>query len=225
MSNIYIQEPPTKGKVILETLNFSIFQLNLSLSFPKPPKVILHTTLGEIEIELWSKETPKTCRNFIQLCLEGYYDGTIFHRIIKDFIAQSGDPTGTGQGGESVYGEPFKDEFHSRLKYNRRGLVGMASSEPNDNGSQFFFTLGSTPELEKKNTLFGKIVGKTVYNMIKLNEIECIGEQPVRPEKIISTEVVFNPFDDIKPRNLKAQPAKKDTDDKNEKKKVVKLVK
>lgn len=225
MSNIYIQEPPTKGKVILETLNFSIFQLNLSLSFPKPPKVILHTTLGEIEIELWSKETPKTCRNFIQLCLEGYYDGTIFHRIIKDFIAQSGDPTGTGQGGESVYGEPFKDEFHSRLKYNRRGLVGMASSEPNDNGSQFFFTLGSTPELEKKNTLFGKIVGKTVYNMIKLNEIECIGEQPVRPEKIISTEVVFNPFDDIKPRNLKAQPAKMDTDDKNEKKKVVKLVK
>jgi peptidyl-prolyl cis-trans isomerase SDCCAG10 len=70
--------------------------------------VIIKTTLGEIEIELWSKECPKTCRNFVQLCLEGYYDGNIFHRIVKDFIAQTGDPTGTGQGGESIYGEPFK---------------------------------------------------------------------------------------------------------------------
>jgi peptidyl-prolyl cis-trans isomerase SDCCAG10 len=70
--------------------------------------VIIKTTLGEIEIELWSKECPKTCRNFVQLCLEGYFDGNIFHRIVKDFIAQTGDPTGTGQGGESIYGEPFK---------------------------------------------------------------------------------------------------------------------
>lgn len=70
--------------------------------------MILNTTVGEIEIELWSKEAPKACRNFVQLCLEGYYDGTIFHRIIKDFIAQGGDPTGTGEGGESIYGAPFK---------------------------------------------------------------------------------------------------------------------
>ncbi len=70
--------------------------------------MIIKTTLGEIEIELWSKECPKTCRNFVQLCLEGYFDGNIFHRIVKDFIAQTGDPTGTGQGGESIYGEPFK---------------------------------------------------------------------------------------------------------------------
>ena len=70
--------------------------------------MIIKTTLGEIEIELWSKECPKTCRNFVQLCLEGYYDGNIFHRIVKDFIAQTGDPTGTGQGGESIYGEQFK---------------------------------------------------------------------------------------------------------------------
>ena len=70
--------------------------------------MILKTTVGEIEIELWSKECPKTCRNFVQLCMEGYYNGTIFHRVVKDFIAQGGDPTGTGQGGESIYGEPFK---------------------------------------------------------------------------------------------------------------------
>ena len=70
--------------------------------------MIPKTTVGEIEIELWSKECPKTCRNFVQLCMEGYYNGTIFHRVVKDFIAQGGDPTGTGQGGESIYGEPFK---------------------------------------------------------------------------------------------------------------------
>lgn len=78
--------------------------------------MILKTTLGDIEIELWSKETPKACRNFVQLCMEGYYDNTIFHRIIKDFIAQGGDPTGTGQGGESIYGQPFKVFFFYYLK-------------------------------------------------------------------------------------------------------------
>lgn len=71
-------------------------------------QVLLTTTLGDIDIELWSREAPKACRNFIQLCMEGYYNGTIFHRIMKDFIAQGGDPTGTGEGGESVYGKPFR---------------------------------------------------------------------------------------------------------------------
>jgi peptidyl-prolyl cis-trans isomerase SDCCAG10 len=123
--------------------------------------------------------------------MEGYYDGTIFHRVVKDFIAQVGDPTGTGQGGESIYGAPFKDEFHSRLRFNRRGLVGMANAEADDNGSQFFFTLGTCQELNKKHTLFGKVAGNTIYNMIKLNECEVIDERPVRPEKIISTEVIY----------------------------------
>lgn len=68
----------------------------------------MKTTVGDIDLELWAKETPKACRNFIQLCMEGYYDNTIFHRIIKGFIAQGGDPTGTGEGGESIYGQAFK---------------------------------------------------------------------------------------------------------------------
>uniref|UniRef100_A0A1X7TA65 Peptidyl-prolyl cis-trans isomerase n=1 Tax=Amphimedon queenslandica TaxID=400682 RepID=A0A1X7TA65_AMPQE len=84
MSSIYITEPPTKGKVLLKT------------------------TLGDIDIELWSKETPLACRNFIQLCLEDYYNDTIFHRVVFEFVAQGGDPTGTGEGGESIYGSPFK---------------------------------------------------------------------------------------------------------------------
>ncbi|XP_003392111.3 PREDICTED: peptidyl-prolyl cis-trans isomerase CWC27 homolog [Amphimedon queenslandica] len=135
MSSIYITEPPTKGKVPLKT------------------------TLGDIDIELWSKEAPLACRNFIQLCLEDYYNDTIFHRVVFEFVAQGGDPTGTGEGGESIYGLPFKDEFHQRLKFNRRGLVGMANRGKNDNTSQFFITLGRTDELNNKNTLFGKVRG------------------------------------------------------------------
>lgn len=76
--------------------------------FVIPPQVLLNTTVGDIEIELWTKEAPKACRNFIQLCMEGYYDETIFHRLVKEFIVQGGDPTGTGEGGESIYGKPFK---------------------------------------------------------------------------------------------------------------------
>nr|CAD7609090.1 unnamed protein product [Timema genevievae] len=179
MSNIYIQEPPTSGKVLLKT------------------------TVGDIDLELWSKEAPKACRNFIQLCLEGYYNGTIFHRVVKGFIVQGGDPTGTGTGGESIYGEPFKDEFHSRIRFNRRGLLAMANAGRNDNGSQFFFTLGATPELHNKHTIFGKVGGETIFNMIKLQEaLVDQDERPLYPQKIIKTEVLFNPFPDIEPRGI-----------------------
>lgn len=182
MSNIYIQEPPTNGKVLLIT------------------------SCGEIEIELWSKEAPKTCRNFVQLCLEGYYDDTIFHRIIKGFCVQGGDPTGTGMGGESIYGKPFKDEFHQRLRFVRRGLVAMANAGPNDNQSQFFFTLGATQELNGKHTIFGKVAGDTIYNMIKMEDCEVNSDdRPLFPPKIKKTEVLYNPFDDIVPRQIKEE--------------------
>lgn len=185
MSNIYIQEPPTNGKVLLKT------------------------TAGDIDIELWSKETPKACRNFTQLCMEGYYDGTIFHRVVPDFIVQGGDPTGTGTGGESVYGRPFRDEFHSRLRFNRRGLVAMANAGPHDNGSQFFFTLGRADELNNKHTIFAKVTGDTVYNMLRLADVECDNdERPLNPHKIRTTEVLHNAFDDIIPREIKAKKEK-----------------
>ena len=71
-------------------------------------QVLLVTTVGDIDVELWSKEAPRACRNFVQLCMEGYYDGTIFHRVVSDFIVQGGDPTGTGHGGDSIYGKPFR---------------------------------------------------------------------------------------------------------------------
>lgn len=97
----------------------------------------------------------------------GYYDGVIFHRIVKGFIVQTGDPTGTGMGGESIYGEPFEDEIHSRLRFNRRGLIGMANnSKRHTNGSQWFITLDRADELSGKHTLFGRINGPTYYSKL-----------------------------------------------------------
>ncbi|XP_073971689.1 spliceosome-associated protein CWC27 homolog isoform X3 [Rhodnius prolixus] len=177
MSNIYIQEPPTSGKVLLKT------------------------SVGDIDVELWSKETPLACKNFVQLCLEGYYDNTKFHRVVKEFIVQGGDPTGTGEGGESIYGHTFRDEFHSRLRFTRRGLVCMANGGKNDNGSQFFFTMGPAPELQNKHTIFGRVTGETLFNMLKLEEGEVgADERPTYPHKIISAEILNNPFPDILPR-------------------------
>ncbi|XP_055377275.1 spliceosome-associated protein CWC27 homolog [Condylostylus longicornis] len=193
MSNIYIQEPPTLGKVLLKT------------------------TVGDIDVELWSRECPKACRNFIQLCMENYYNGTIFHRVVKGFIVQGGDPNGDGTGGESVYGVPFKDEFHSRLRFIRRGLVGMANSDKDDNGSQFFFTMGPAPELTNKHTLFGKVTGDTVFNMLKLEDgMVDHNERPMYPNKILKTEILNNPFNDIEPREnmVRKEEKKKKSKDK-----------
>lgn len=151
--------------------------------------------------------------------MEGYYNGTLFHRVVKGFIAQGGDPDGNGTGGESIYGETFKDEFHSRLRFIRRGLVAMANSGPNDNASQFFFTLGATPELQNKHTLFGKVTGDTIYNMIKLEDgVIDADERPKYPHKIIKTVVLNNPFEDIEPRVL----AGKEKKDKKKREKGVK---
>ncbi|CAA17903.1 cyclophilin family peptidyl-prolyl cis-trans isomerase Cyp7 [Schizosaccharomyces pombe] len=171
--------------------------------------VILKTTRGDIQIELWCKEVPKACRNFIQLCLEGYYDGTIVHRVVPEFLIQGGDPTGTGMGGESIYGEPFAVETHPRLRFIRRGLVGMACTENEGNNSQFFITLGPTPEWNGKQTLFGRVVGDTIYNVVRISELELDANQrPVFPPKIISTEVIDNYFTDIKPRSTKEEREK-----------------
>ncbi|KAL3102324.1 hypothetical protein niasHS_003733 [Heterodera schachtii] len=176
MSSFYINEPVTNGKVCLQT------------------------TIGDIDIELWARECPIACRNFVQLCLDGYYNGCLFHRVIKNFIVQTGDPTGTGQGGESASGELFKSEFHQRLKFDRRGRVGTAG-EKNLNGSQFFITLDKATELDGKHTVFGKVVGNTIFNLLKLNEYEVDkNERPIYPHKITSAKVLVNPFDDINPR-------------------------
>lgn len=118
--------------------------------------VTLHTDVGDIKIEVFCERTPKTCENFLALCASNYYNGCIFHRNIKGFMVQTGDPTGTGRGGNSIWGKKFEDEYSEYLKHNVRGVVSMANNGPNTSGSQFFITYGKQPHLDMKYTVFGK---------------------------------------------------------------------
>ncbi|KAI0286028.1 cyclophilin-like domain-containing protein [Russula aff. rugulosa BPL654] len=172
------------------------------MALPTQGRVLLDTTAGDIDIELWSKEAPKACRNFIALAMEGYYDGVIFHRVVPDFLVQTGDRTGTGAGGESFFGEQFEDEIHPRLRFAHRGIVAMANSgKKNSNDSQFFITLDRADELHGKHTLFGRCVGDTIYNVMKIGAMELDDNgRPLYPPKVKSVRIIDNPFDDIVPR-------------------------
>jgi len=120
--------------------------------------VTLHTSLGELKIEIFCEAVPKTAENFLALCASGYYDDVIFHRNIKGFMIQTGDPTGSGKGGQSIWGRPFNDEIRSTLKFNSRGIVAMANSGPDTNKSQFFITYSKQSHLDTKYTIFGKVI-------------------------------------------------------------------
>ncbi len=121
---------------------------------------VIKTNMGTIKIRLFPTKVPKTVENFVGLIEKGYYNGIIFHRVIPDFMIQGGDPTGTGTGGESLWGGKFEDEFHPNLK-NLRGALSMANSGPNTNGSQFFIVQkkGGTDWLDGKHSVFGQVFG------------------------------------------------------------------
>lgn len=214
MSELYITEPPTSGKVILET------------------------NYGNIDIELFTLEAPKTCRNFIQHCLNKYYNGCHFFKIFKNFMIQTGDPTNTGGGGESIYSADFRDEFHSRLKFNHRGVVAMNNkNKPNSNGSQFFITLEKCEEMNKKFTIFGKVTGPTYFNAVNISNLSADEDgKPIMNNKeeipkIVNTEVVINPFKDLKPtvdietieKRIKINNKAEDNNVKKKKKKKLKI--
>jgi peptidyl-prolyl cis-trans isomerase B (cyclophilin B) len=157
----------------------------LDLSKAQGPKAIIKTNLGTIEVQLFEKLATKTVKNFVELVKKGYYDGVTFHRVIPDFMIQGGDPTGTGRGGESIYGHPFEDEFSEQL-FNFNGALSMANAGPNTNGSQFFIVSnervpanmidqmkmvgypqevidrykenGGTPWLDHRHTVFGQVI-------------------------------------------------------------------
>lgn len=144
---------------MLQSTNLLFNQSSMS-SFQPPiqySRVKLQTSIGEFELELYYNDAPKTCYNFGQLASTGYYNNVIFHRVIKDFMAQSGDPTGTGRGGESIFGGKFEDEITNKLKHTGAGILSMANSGPNTNGSQFFITLAPCPWLDGKHTIFGRV--------------------------------------------------------------------
>jgi cyclophilin family peptidyl-prolyl cis-trans isomerase len=120
----------------------------------KSYKAVLQTDVGDIIITLFADKTPLTVNNFVFLAQQGFYNGTFFHRVIKDFMVQGGDPTGTGRGGP---GYRFHDEFHPELRHDKPGTVSMANAGPNTNGSQFFITHVSTPWLDNKHSVFGQV--------------------------------------------------------------------
>jgi peptidyl-prolyl cis-trans isomerase A (cyclophilin A) len=113
------------------------------------------TSAGSFKVELFEDQAPVTTKNFIDLAQKGFYNGTIFHRVIAGFMIQGGDPTGTGRGGP---GYTIKDEFHKDLRHTGAGLLSMANAGPNTGGSQFFITLAATPWLDNKHAIFGKVI-------------------------------------------------------------------
>lgn len=178
--------------------------------------VVMHTTQGAIKIKLFPELAPKTVENFLTHAENGYYDGIIFHRVIKDFMIQGGDPTGTGMGGESIYGSTFEDEFTMNL-FNLRGALSMANAGPGTNGSQFFIVqakdvqasaeqlkkggwpdeiadayaeMGGTPHLDQRHTVFGQVIeGMDIVDNIA-NVKTGAQDKPVEDVSIQSIEIL-----------------------------------
>lgn len=176
----------------------------------------IHTNLGDLTVKLFDDVAPKTVKNFVELAEKGYYNGVIFHRIIRDFMIQGGDPTGTGMGGESIYGEKFEDEFSENI-FNIRGALSMANAGPNTNGSQFFivqnenlpydksalvkggwpeeiaeiYTAGGTPHLDGRHTVFGQLANAESFETLDRIAKEPTGfqDKPENDVEIISIDV------------------------------------
>ncbi|MBE0409403.1 MAG: peptidylprolyl isomerase [Anaerolineales bacterium] len=128
---------------------------DMIIDLDKDYSVILHTDIGDIHLELFTDKAPRTVNNFIFLAKEGFYDDTIFHRVISNFMAQGGDPSGSGTGGP---GYQFPDEFHPDLQHDRPGILSMANAGPDTNGSQFFITHLPTPWLNDRHSVFGRVI-------------------------------------------------------------------
>lgn len=156
------------------------------------PIAVFKTNQGIMEIELRPDLAPKAVENFVTHAKNGYYDGLVFHRVIKNFMIQGGDPTGTGRGGESIWGKPFEDEFADNVTFNKPGILAMANAGPNTNGSQFFITTVPAYWLNGRHTIFGYLK----EGMDTLRKIERVpttdqysGNRPYMEQKIISITI------------------------------------
>jgi peptidylprolyl isomerase len=149
--------------------------------------VVLETTQGNIELVMLETVAPKAVENFTTHIKNKFYDGIVFHRIIKDFMIQSGDPTGTGRGGHSIWNKSFKDEFSPKYRFSKPGMLAMANRGANTNGSQFFITTVETPWLNGKHTIFGYVKDKQSYAVVKKLENVSTNRRgmPHKIEKII----------------------------------------
>ena len=152
----------------------------------KNPVVVLETTQGNITLELFPDIAPLAVENFVTHVKNGYYNGIIFHRIIKGFMIQGGDPTGTGRGGSCIWGKPFKDEFAPNVTFNRKGILAMANAGPSTNGSQFFITVAPTPWLNGRHTIFGEVkAGYENVRKLEMVPVSSYGNRPHNDQKII----------------------------------------
>lgn len=150
-------------------------------------KIMIETNLGSIKVQLFDDKVPATAGNFKSLVEKKFYDGTVFHRVIKDFMIQGGDPEGTGMGGP---GYEIKDEFHPSLKHNKKGLLSMANSGPNTGGSQFFITLVPTPWLDGKHAIFGEVIeGMDIVEKIGSTQTDS-NDRPLKEVVVKSMKLV-----------------------------------
>jgi len=179
----------------------------------------LKTSLGDLNLELHCDFAPRACENFIALAGIGYYDGVVFHRSIKNFMIQGGDPTGTGAGGQSIWGGTFKDEI-THLKHDGRGTVSMANGGPGTNGSQFFVAYKSAPHLDGKHTVFGNVVGG-METLAKMERVDVdADDRPVTPIVIESVEVFVDPYKDAAMEERDAEESKRKADERDEKERL-----
>ncbi|KAL0490918.1 hypothetical protein AKO1_009806 [Acrasis kona] len=158
----------------------------------------LHTNLGDLKIELFCDQAPKACENYLALCASGYYNGTLFHRNIAKFLIQGGDPTGSGKGGSSIWGECFDNEIKEELVFDKKGVLACANKgRPNTNGSQFFITFNELPHLNNTATIFGHVIDG--FDTLDKMERVRVGEKnrPVRPISIERITIHANPIADM----------------------------
>ena len=164
--------------------------------------MVLKTSKGDLDVEFWPQQAPLAVRNFVQLCMEGYYDGTEFHRVIRNFLIQGGYNPKTSNTNACVYGSGFANECHSRLTFRYRGMLACVNDgTPSSNGCEFFITLDRADHLNKTATIFGKVVGDTIHNLSRFNEIDTDGEdRPEDPVYIEKAVVLVSPMEGIRPR-------------------------
>ena len=173
-------------KILLSFL--MILSLNLNAQ-DKNPIAVLVTTAGVIELELYPDVAPLAVENFTTHIKDGYYNGIAFHRIIKNFMIQGGDPTESGRGGKSIWGKPFKDEYKGKM-FDKLGVLAMANAGRHTNGSQFFITTANTPWLNGRHTIFGQATVSSMDTLQKLNNVETMrGDRPLERQEIIKAYI------------------------------------
>ena len=173
--------PPPNLSIALPTSNSNIPDPSTIRPPASNPNVLLTTSLGNITVELYWQHSPITALNFHTLAARHYYDRCTFHRIVRQFVLQGGDPTATGRGGDSAWHRPFPDELHNGLLHVGAGVLSMANSGANTNGSQFFITLAPTQHLDGRHTVFGRVSGG--MDVVRRMGLVAVGanDKPVDP--------------------------------------------